>query len=102
MGLIIALSTNLSAQSQRLVLTEEFTQASCGPCASQNPSFNALLHANEDKIMSIKYQTSFPGVDPMNVDNSGEVQNRVNLYYLDGLIATVDGSYIPNDCNYYS
>ena len=102
MGLIIALSTNLSAQSQRLVLTEEFTQASCGPCAVQNPGFNALLQANEDKIMSIKYQTSWPGVDPMNADNPGEVQKRVNLYGIDGVpMATVDGVLIPNDCSYY-
>ena len=100
-GLIIALSTNLSAQSQRLVLTEEFTQASCAPCASQNPGFNALLQANEDKIMSIKYQTSSPGVDPMNADNPVEVQNRANYYGVDGLMATLDGTLIPNDCDYY-
>ena len=100
-GLIIALSTNLSAQSQRLVLTEEFTQASCAPCASQNPGFNALLQANEDKIMSIKYHTSLPGIDPMNADNPGEVQNRANIYGVDGLMATVDGTFIANDCNYY-
>ena len=102
MGLIIALSTNLSAQSQRLVLTEEFTQASCGPCASQNPAFNALLQANEDKIMSIKYQTSWPGVDPMNADNPGEVQTRVDLYGVNGVpMATVDGTLITDDCNAY-
>ena len=101
LGLILAFSTNLSAQSQRLVLTEEFTQASCAPCATQNPPFNALLHANIDKIMSIKYQTSWPGVDPMNADNPTEVQNRTDLYAIDGLLATVDGTLILNDCNYY-
>ena len=99
--LIIAFSTNLSAQSQRFVLTEEFTQASCEPCATQNPGFNTLLQSNEDKIISIKYQTSWPGVDPMNADNPNEVQNRVNLYGADGLLATIDGDFIDNDCNYY-
>jgi hypothetical protein len=33
-------------QSQRFVMFEEFTNASCGPCASQNPAFDALLSAN--------------------------------------------------------
>ncbi|MBI9034293.1 MAG: hypothetical protein JEZ03_07470, partial [Bacteroidales bacterium] len=32
------------SQSQRLVLVEEFTQASCGPCAGQNPAFTALMN----------------------------------------------------------
>ena len=99
--LISTLTTTLSAQSQRLVLTEEFTQASCAPCASQNPTFNALLHANVDKITSIKYQTSWPGIDPMNADNPVEVQARANLYSVNGLMATLDGTLIPNDCNYY-
>jgi thiol-disulfide isomerase/thioredoxin len=101
-GLIATLTSNLSAQSQRFVLSEEFTQASCGPCASQNPAFNALLQANEDKIIAIKYQTSWPGVDPMNADNPTEVQNRVDLYGVNGVpMATVDGSLIANDCSAY-
>ena len=33
------------AQSQRLVLVEAFSQASCGPCAAQNPALNAALTA---------------------------------------------------------
>jgi thiol-disulfide isomerase/thioredoxin len=95
-GLIATLTSNLSAQSQRFVLSEEFTQASCGPCAAQNPAFNALLQENGDKIISIKYQTSWPGVDPMNADNPAEVQNRVDLYGVNGVpMATVDGTLIP-------
>jgi len=95
-GLLVFTSENLSAQSQRLVLAEEFTQASCGPCASQNPAFNTLLQANTDKIVSIKYQTSWPGADPMNADNPTEVQNRVDLYAVDGVpTGIIDGTYIP-------
>ena len=45
---VCAAGFNLNAQSTRLVLAEEFTQASCGPCASQNPTFNNLLNANCD------------------------------------------------------
>jgi hypothetical protein len=80
------------AQSQRIVLAEEFTQASCGPCASQNPAFNALLSANSSKIVAIKYQTSWPGVDPMNAQNPGQVQTRVTYYNVTGVPhALIDG-----------
>ena len=72
-------------QSQRLVLAEEFTQASCPPCASANPAFNTLLQANTTKITSIKYQTSWPGVDPMNAQTAAEVQTRVTYYAVSGV-----------------
>ncbi|MFL5765097.1 MAG: T9SS type A sorting domain-containing protein [Bacteroidia bacterium] len=73
------------AQSQRTVLAEEFTQASCGPCAAQNPTFNALLSANTAKVVSIKYQTSWPGVDPMNAQNPTDVSTRVSYYGVSGV-----------------
>ena len=38
------------AQTQRRVLVEEFTQASCGPCAAVNPAFNVMLSANAEKF----------------------------------------------------
>ena len=64
---------------------EEFTQASCPPCAVTNPGFNALLDANSDKIVSIKYQTSWPGFDPMNLHNPTQVQTRVTYYNVTGV-----------------
>ncbi len=73
------------SQSQRLVLTEEFTQASCGPCAAANPAFNAILATNTNKTVSIKYQTSWPGVDPMNAQNPTDVQTRVTYYNVTGV-----------------
>ncbi len=83
----------LQAQSQRLVFMEEFTQASCGPCAAANPTFNALLAANTSKAVSIKYQTSWPGVDPMNAQNPAEVAKRVAYYNVTGVPdAIMDGA----------
>ena len=73
------------AQATRLVLFEEFTQASCGPCASQNPAFNTLLSGNTTKAISIKYQTSWPGVDPMNAANPTDVATRVSYYGVNGV-----------------
>ncbi len=72
-------------QSQRLVFIEEFTQASCGPCAAANPAFNTLLSANTTKAVSVKYQTSWPGVDPMNAQNPTEVATRVSYYGTSGV-----------------
>jgi hypothetical protein len=72
-------------QSQRLVLCEEFTQASCPPCAAQNPAYNTLLNNNPTKVISIKHQTSWPGVDPMNAQNPTDVQTRVTYYAVNGV-----------------
>ena len=79
-SLLFTLSILSFGQSQRFVLFEEFTQASCPPCASQNPAFNALLSANTSKCTSIKHQTSWPGYDPMNLHNPAEVATRVSYY----------------------
>ena len=69
----------------RKVLTEEFTQASCGPCAAQNPAFNTLLSSVDDKVVPLKYQTSWPGYDPMNEHNPEDVQTRVSYYGVTGV-----------------
>ena len=91
------------AQSQRLVLVEGFSQASCGPCAAQNPALNAALTAaTHDTVVSIKYQTSWPGIDPMNAQTAAEVAARVSYYgitgvpdrILDGTNTTVDATTI--------
>ncbi len=85
------------AQSPRTVLAEEFTQASCGPCAAQNPAYNALLRKNQDHVISLKYQTSWPGTDPMNTQNPTDVATRVSYYQVQGVPnVDVDGNYQNN------
>ncbi|MEI6899538.1 MAG: hypothetical protein WCL00_06655 [Bacteroidota bacterium] len=73
-------SLMLISQTQRLVLLEQFTQASCGPCATVNPGIESLLNSNPDKITSVWYHTSWPGVDPMYNQNPADVNARVGLY----------------------
>ncbi len=70
------------SQSQRMVLAEEFTSATCGPCASQNPAFDALLQQNAGVITSIKYHMSWPspGNDPMYLQNPTD-NNARRAYY---------------------
>lgn len=81
----VIVTTGVFSQSQRLVLIEGFSQASCGPCASANPAFNALLSANTTKATSIKYQVSWPGTDPMNAQNPSDVAARVAYYGVGGV-----------------
>lgn len=87
-------ATGLSAQSQRLVLLEHFTQASCGPCATWNPSIHTLLENNPTKITSINYHTSWPGTDPMYNHNTADNAARTSYYSVTGVPNSVlDGNY---------
>lgn len=89
----------LPAQTQRMVLVEEFTNASCGPCAAANPALNATLDANMAKVVALKYQTDWPGTDPMNAQTNANVDPRVTYYnvsgvpaaYMDGVSQSIGG-----------
>lgn len=80
LAMSLALFSVSYAQSSRTVLIEEATNASCGPCAAQNPYFNELLQANTSNVVSIKYQAPYPGYDPMNLHNPADVSNRMAYY----------------------
>ncbi len=82
---LTAFTIAVNAQVAKRIMIEEFTQASCGPCAAQNPGFNSVLSANYSKLVSMKYQTSWPGVDPMNAQNPTEVRTRVDFYKVNGV-----------------
>lgn len=75
----------LFGQSEKIVLAEHFTQASCPPCATVNPIVFPILEANHDKVAVLAYQVSWPGYDPMNEHNPGEVQTRVSYYGVRGV-----------------
>ena len=74
-----------SFAQQRMVLVESFSQASCGPCASQNPALETLLAANTTKAVAIKYQVSWPGFDPMYNQNPTEIDARSDYYNITGV-----------------
>ncbi|MDX1685635.1 MAG: Omp28-related outer membrane protein, partial [Saprospiraceae bacterium] len=67
-------------QSQRTILVEHYTQASCPPCATVNPVVFPVLEANKDKVAVIAYQVYWPGYDPMYEHNPAEVRARVTYY----------------------
>jgi hypothetical protein len=73
------------AQTQRMVMVEAFSNASCGPCAAQNPAMNTLLGNNTSKAISLKHQVSWPGVDPMHSQNTADPNARVSYYGISGV-----------------
>lgn len=76
----VAKKTNANRAIKKYALAEEFTNASCPPCAAQNPAYNAILLNNTDKVIAVKYQVWFPGYDPMYETNTAEVQARWETY----------------------
>lgn len=102
MGLLLA-ATILSGQSQRMVILEQFTQASCGPCATWNPTIQNLLNANPDKITAIMYHVSWPGYDPMYNHNTEDVNARVSYYNINSVPHSVlDGNYYSGSPNQWN
>jgi len=97
---ILFVASPLLSQTQRLVLIEEGTNASCGPCAAQNPAFDALLDQNRDKITAIKYHWYFPGYDPMHLHNVGENNARVAYYGINGVPTAVLDGVIPSGAGF--
>ena len=79
-AVLTGLSGKIMSQAKHYVIFEHFTQASCGPCAQQNPFMQAVLDVNVGRTHHISYHTSWPGVDPMNAYNPSEVAARVGYY----------------------
>jgi hypothetical protein len=74
-ALVFALGSN--AQAPKYALFEHFTQASCVPCAQQNPGFqSSILEANPNTVRHIAYHTYWPGVDEMHDYNESEIDAR--------------------------
>ncbi|MEI7500439.1 MAG: T9SS type A sorting domain-containing protein [Bacteroidota bacterium] len=84
-------------QTQRKILLEEFTSATCPPCVSANTRFHNWQIQNPDKFSSIYYHVNWPAPgDPMNLANPSENSARVGFYGV---------SYVPQsnlDGNYFN
>lgn len=84
---------HLSAQN-RLVLIEQFSNSSCGPCAAASPTIYNYANNNQQKAVVIAYHTSFPYYnDSMYFDNVTENDARVNYYSVAGVPnSIIDGN----------
>lgn len=94
------------ADSPRKVVIEEGTNASCGPCARQNPTFQAYVENNKDMVISLKIQAWFPGRDIMNAADSNMHNSRIRYYGIQNIgvpCAAVNGSILDaSSANYYN
>jgi hypothetical protein len=86
-----------NSQFVRKVLFEEATNASCGPCAANNPYLKAYIDAKGDSIIAIKYHSSFPGFDPMYNLNPTQSQERYSTYYGMNAVPWLNADGIVND-----
>ena len=79
-------ATNVDAQVNKTPLIEHFTQASCGPCASQNPIMYSTLNTfGSGNYVKVTYQVSWPGVDPMNAEFPTGPNARRGFYNVSGV-----------------
>lgn len=91
LAIFIAGSTflNLKADSPRKVLYEKFTNASCPPCAAQDPAYKGFLAnpANKSIIIPISYHVNFPGSDIINSINNDIPSTRRAYHSVTGVPA---------------
>lgn len=84
--LLAAVGFSANAQVPRMPFIEHFTQASCGPCASQNPALKVTLdNFGTANYVKVTHQTSWPGVDPMNAEYPAGPNDRRGYYSVTGV-----------------
>ncbi|MCC7429852.1 hypothetical protein IT568_03300 [bacterium] len=79
----LSLATSVFA-AQRIVLVEEGTSSTCGPCASNNPTIQtAVEQLGQGTVLFLTYHAWWPspGNDPMYLHNTSEAQTRIQSYY---------------------
>jgi len=76
-----------NAQAPRYPLFEEFTNSSCGPCAAQNPIFDAnILTPNPATVRQICYHVNWPSPnDPMYLADQTDIDSRISYYNVTGV-----------------
>ncbi len=92
----IIIPTLLVAQSPRFAVLEEGTNASCPPCAAQNPTYEAYIRKARlsTNVISLTYHTWWPGRDVMYNADTSISQVRVPYYGFSGVpTAIVGGKY---------
>ncbi|MBN1754856.1 Omp28-related outer membrane protein [bacterium] len=86
----------------RIVLFEQFSNTSCAPCASAQPSINSVIgdYAYDDMV-HLEYHVYWPSsTDPFYSANTSENINRISYYGVDSAPTVIeDGYYAPNAGN---
>ncbi|MGB9852347.1 MAG: Omp28-related outer membrane protein [Candidatus Kapaibacteriota bacterium] len=100
---IFIFTITLNSQFVRKVIVEEATNASCGPCASQNPTFQKWLSNHLDRVIPVIYHAWWPGAnDPMYTYNKTMNQTRIQYYGITGVPnGRVNGKIAPSSGSWY-
>lgn len=73
--------STLFGQAPRTILIEDFSSATCPPCALTNPIFRAFLEPFGKSVVSVAFQCHIPVTgDPMYAQNIPDVSTRVAYY----------------------
>lgn len=70
----------LFGQVPRLILLEDFTEASSDASFLSAPGIYDMAENNSNSMVRLQYHTAFQGIDPMNLANPVEVQTRAAFY----------------------
>ncbi len=80
-----ALNAQFTGAYKRMKLLEQFTSATCPPCAQAAPYVEAVVKLEND-IISVRYHMNYPSPgDPWNVMNGTHPQVRHDLYGISGI-----------------
>ena len=101
---LFSFSQDLTAQVNRNIVVEHFTNTRCGICSSRNPGFYQNLNNQEGIIhLSIHPSSPYPNC-VLNQHNSSENDARTNYYNVYGSTPklTIQGTNISAGTNYGS
>ncbi|RMD50173.1 MAG: T9SS C-terminal target domain-containing protein [Ignavibacteria bacterium] len=84
-ALSVFATITLNAQVRKIVLLEEATNASCGPCAANNPKLQDFFRHYFGGVVSVRYHAWWPGTDPMYSLNQNENRDRIQYYSISGV-----------------
>lgn len=95
---LVHLYLNISAQNERVLLIESFTNTGCETCAQQIPELDALIANNSDKVSAIQYHVNWPSnSDPMYLHNPADNEARKEHYGITGVPhVTIDGNHFSS------
>lgn len=79
-GVASILSGVVQAQTPRVVLIEEFTNAFSEESAIQHQSFNSLVEGYYPDVIALRYHTNFPGADPLYQYDPLTIDERIDYY----------------------
>ncbi|MBN1423599.1 Omp28-related outer membrane protein [Candidatus Fermentibacteria bacterium] len=84
------------ASPRRIVLLEEATNASCAPCAQNNPKLQEFFSTHFGGVVSVRYHAWWPGAnDPMYLENTVDNRDRIGYYGISGV-----PNYVMDGTNY--